>query len=214
MKKLNSNQKGLTLIELLVAISILAILVTLAAPSLQDTRKSSEVRGHVRDFKGALMFARGEAVTRNKIISMCPSADGAACDTANDDWTNGWLIFVDNGSAGFANGIFNSADGEELLRVYEYDGTNSVAVLDPGDDGTTDASVDFLTWNHRGFMFNDARSLVVVCEQDKEERYTRGLMIERSGRVFESYDADADNVHDRAFEDENGNRYTEKLGCP
>lgn len=211
MKKQNS-QSGFTLIELMVAVAILAILLMIAVPAMEESGKRSAVQSHQRDFQSALSFARGEAVTRNKRISMCPSNDGASCDTGSNDWTNGWLIFVDNGAGGnFGNGDLNG--DELLLRVYEYDGNNTAVVVDPGDGGTGTTSVNSLTWNFRGFMQNDQRALVVICEADGEARLNRGLMIERSGRVLSSKDLDNDSIHDRVFEDADGDRAMASLSC-
>ncbi len=209
--KLPHSQQGINLIELMVVLTIVGILAMVAAPSMQDTLKLSGVRGHVRDFNASLMYARGEAVSRNKRISMCPSADGASCDAANN-WSNGWIIFIDDGAGGdFGDGEFDAAANEQLLRVTDYSGNNSLVVTD-GDSGS---ALDFLSWNYRGFTADDARALATVCVSSEADdlRYARGLLIERSGRVIGTADSDNDMVHESVFEDDNGNVSRAPLSC-
>ncbi|WP_355661877.1 GspH/FimT family pseudopilin [Halomonas salifodinae] len=76
--------KGLTLIELLVAIAILAILATWALPNYQRFSARNEVSAEVLRLKTALAQARNSAVTRRTTITVCPSRDRLACD--GSDW--------------------------------------------------------------------------------------------------------------------------------
>jgi type IV fimbrial biogenesis protein FimT len=41
-----------------------------------------------------LEYARQEAVRRETVVTICPSADGRNCQT-DGDWQQGWLIFTD-----------------------------------------------------------------------------------------------------------------------
>lgn len=194
-KKLMTVSCGFTLLELLIVMVILGILAAVAAPTMQSTSKSSAVRAHQKNIMSALAYARGEAVARNKLVSMCPSADAETCDAGND-WSGGWLIFIDDSAGGFGNGVFNG--GEELLRAFEYPGANNVAVVDPD---AANAPLNALSWNFRGFTRGDQRALVIVCDRDNENSRARGLLIERSGRVIQSRDADGDGVHESEFAD-------------
>jgi type IV fimbrial biogenesis protein FimT len=83
-----------TLIEFLTALSVVAILSAIAAPSfanlLGDASRSTAVNG----FFHALFLARSEAIKRNQVVSVCKSHDGSRCLHRGVDWTGGWLVFV------------------------------------------------------------------------------------------------------------------------
>jgi type IV fimbrial biogenesis protein FimT len=84
---------GVTLIELLAAISVMAILGTLAAPSFRNFTLNSERTTAVNSFFHALFLARSEAIKRGKVVTVCKSADGATC-LEHGEWTSGWIVFV------------------------------------------------------------------------------------------------------------------------
>ena len=56
---------GFTIIELIVAIAVMAILMTVAIPSLQDTLKRNQVIGQTNEVIALVHLARNEAIRRN-----------------------------------------------------------------------------------------------------------------------------------------------------
>ncbi|BBL35859.1 hypothetical protein Nstercoris_02136 [Nitrosomonas stercoris] len=102
--------KGFSLVELMVTISIASILLAVAVPSYQFLMKGSHLTTQANEFMTALHYARSEAVKRGMRITICKSADGATCN--GDSWQDGWLIFSDAGIAGSVDG------GDEILRVF------------------------------------------------------------------------------------------------
>jgi type IV fimbrial biogenesis protein FimT len=94
------RRRGFTLIELMVAVSIVAILATLAAPSFRDIVRRNRTAAISNEFTASVARSRSEAVSRNTCVTMCrstltPSADTSAprCD-AGPNWTAGWIAFV------------------------------------------------------------------------------------------------------------------------
>jgi type IV fimbrial biogenesis protein FimT len=85
---------GATLGELAVTLSVAAVLLSVAVPNLSafvaDNRITSGVNALIAD----LNYARSAAIRSAVPVSVCKSADGAACTTAGD-WDQGWLIFED-----------------------------------------------------------------------------------------------------------------------
>jgi type IV fimbrial biogenesis protein FimT len=88
---------GFTLIELMVTVSIAAILAMLAAPSFSDFVIRNKSAAIANEFSGSVLRARNEAVTRNMCTSMCKSSTVSAgtpvCDGSGAGWQTGWLVF-------------------------------------------------------------------------------------------------------------------------
>lgn len=108
---------GLTLIELLVTISIAAILTAMAAPSFSDFLIRNRSASMANELTSTVLRARNEAINRNACVVMCRSTTTAnatpACDAGSANWQPGWIAFVDETCAGTAN----SAARAELLIV-------------------------------------------------------------------------------------------------
>ena len=90
-------QQGFSLIELMVGISVLSILLTIAIPSFRNFTQSASVDAVQSSFYNALLFARSEAIKRNKIVIVCrrQAAQNQCNLPATNDWSEGWLVYVD-----------------------------------------------------------------------------------------------------------------------
>lgn len=109
--------RGFTLVELMVVVALTALLVALAAPSLQALVQRNAVSGHVNAFVGSLRLARAQALQRGLPVKMCRSADAESAASlrcaSGIDWSGGWIVFIDRND----NGIVNPDDGDVVLRV-------------------------------------------------------------------------------------------------
>lgn len=103
------RQQGLTIIELMTTLAIVAITTSIAVPSFGKMIKDGKQDAELNQFKQALSIARSESVKRGLPTVMCASTNGSAC--ANTAWTNGWLVFVDTDN----DGTLDST--EELVRA-------------------------------------------------------------------------------------------------
>lgn len=86
--------RGFTMIELLVTISIAAILMTIAVPSFQSFLLNSRLTGHANDLVLGMAYAKSEAVKRGINVSVCASSDSSTC---TGTWKDGWIVLSSNG---------------------------------------------------------------------------------------------------------------------
>lgn len=74
---------GFTLIEMLVVMSLLAILLAVVAPSFRAFLQAQHVKSVAYDLTADLLLARNEALKRNGEVSIGRSGSS---------WTDGWTI--------------------------------------------------------------------------------------------------------------------------
>lgn len=86
--------QGVSLIELVVVVCVLAILGTLTVPTMSHLRHDAGRTAAVNDFVHAIFLARSEAIKRGTVVSLCKSADGSTCMNKNPDWNAGWMVFA------------------------------------------------------------------------------------------------------------------------
>jgi type IV fimbrial biogenesis protein FimT len=82
-------------VELLVAIAVLAILLALAVPNFNDASLSARLNGFANSLVAAAQMARSEAIKRNSTMTVCASSDGSTCDDAVD-WEQGWIVMTED----------------------------------------------------------------------------------------------------------------------
>ena len=83
---------GITLIELLTALALVAVLVGLAVPALDSVLLNARRAAAMDELARAAWFARTEALKRGRPVILCASAGGAQCVANTAAWTGGWRI--------------------------------------------------------------------------------------------------------------------------
>lgn len=139
-----SHAKGFTLTEMMVTIALAAIVMALAAPSLQGIIENNRLSSTTNSLITALNLARSEAITRGMRVSVCKAAahessqesgkyvlddplacDRETCDPATGDhcWERGWLVFSDSDRNNMVDDDGDSSlceAGEDcVIRVYD-----------------------------------------------------------------------------------------------
>ncbi|WP_115047012.1 GspH/FimT family pseudopilin [Xanthomonas arboricola] len=103
---------GFTLVELIIAIAVLAILLTIALPSFRGVIRSNRVASSANETLGLLSLARSEAIRNRRGGGVCGSASGTACD---NNWGSGMLAWADTDVDGAFKG------GDTVLRFVSID---------------------------------------------------------------------------------------------
>lgn len=95
-RQLHCRLNGYTMVEILIATGIIAIIVGLAIPSVRTLLQNNRASGTANEFITTLNYARSEAVKRRNIVRMCTSANGTTCRAtgASDAtlWHKGWIM--------------------------------------------------------------------------------------------------------------------------
>lgn len=86
------KNQGFTLFELLITMLLIALISSLAVPSLAGSMARQRQTVEINALFHAIHLARKESIMRRKVVSLCPSLDGLKC-TPGRDWSTGWLMF-------------------------------------------------------------------------------------------------------------------------
>lgn len=105
------GQRGFTLVELMIALAVFAVLLAIMVPSYSDMTLGSKLRSQANDLVAGAVLARSEAIKRNQPVSLCASSNGTSC---TGTWSQGWIVI--NGAtvimnhAAAANGFLILSD--------------------------------------------------------------------------------------------------------
>lgn len=101
---------GFTLIELMVTITVAAILLGIAVPNFNVFLQNNRLAAQTNELIGMLNFARSEAVKRAAIVRVCSRLNDTSC-AGTQNWDAGYLAFLDPDN----NGLPDVAD--DVLRI-------------------------------------------------------------------------------------------------
>jgi len=104
------------LVELMITISIVGILATIALPSFRDFVGTQRVKSASFDLVAALTLTRSEAIKRNTNVVMSQASGG---------WQNGWTI-----TAG--GQLLRKQDAYSSLSITDSEGISSVTFRKDG----------------------------------------------------------------------------------
>ena len=105
------SQVGLTVVEVLIIFSVIAVVLLLTAPQISALVQDRNVRNTASELYGSLILTRDEAAKRHSTARICPSSDGRSC-RVDGNWSRGWLVYSD----GNANG---EPEAMEIIQVFE-----------------------------------------------------------------------------------------------
>src|SRR5688572_32614094 len=89
-----SREGGFSLVELMVTVTVLALLMGIGVPTFRDVSLGSRLSASANDLLASVQLARSEAIKRNVAVTLCASADGVSC-AGSGGWEQGWITVID-----------------------------------------------------------------------------------------------------------------------
>jgi len=175
---------GFTLIELMVTLTILAILLALAIPSFARLLAANRVSTETSELIASLNLARSEAVRRGQAVTL------RALDSSN--YSKGWRVFADLDQDGAQSSATNETDGKPLREVGSFSGTTTIRRVSrsapPGaftysDVAASDSARSYLVFTARGAVAANAQAFFRICDSAYPSLQGRIVQINAVGKV-------------------------------
>lgn len=171
-------QRGLTLIELLITLSIFAILTMLGSFGWSTTIAKSHADSAAHSVREFMAFARISAINHNVFVTLCPSQNQVVC---SENWHDQWIVFTDKNK----NKTIDEQD--QLLRVHQVDEAIFELQVKPSNR-------NYFRWNPTGATHGTPGS-IVFCHHSLAEAH-RKITISMMGRTTLSRDGNSDGLHE------------------
>jgi len=124
-------RSGFTLIELMMTITVAAILLAIGVPSFKYVTSANRASGEINGLLGDMQFARGEAIKEGQTVTICAAnAAGTQC-SGSTFWNTGWLVFSDTGVIGTIDGT------DYVLKMQKPFSSTDTLTADHGITGVT-----------------------------------------------------------------------------
>lgn len=159
-------QDGFTLLELIITLTVIAILASVLSNVSAAFIYSNKVAVSVNRIAADMSYARTEAIMRDKNVELCKTLDGIRC-VRSGQWESGWMVFVDtnqNRRREVDEPVLKYQPALDTVNI-TYRGTASSHYIRFRSDGATGVNGTF-----------------TFCS-DREGLYKKALILFRTGRL-------------------------------
>ncbi len=172
----SKSQRGMTLIELMVSISLTCILTTVALTNLDNFIVQLRVDNEISHLTRLLLTARNHAINSENNVIICPLSNRGSCTT---NWHKELSVFVDSNNNKRFDGINN-----ELLVTQK-------SPIKLGDVLTYANNRTKITYQASGYLFGLSNGTFRYCPKGHKDK-SRGVVIAPSGRFYATTDINND----------------------
>lgn len=167
------HQTGFTIIELMMAITLMAVILAMAAPSFSGMIADTRLTTTTNSFISAVTLAKSEAISRKVTVHLSAQPGGNAAN----EWGTGWIIWID------ADPADNTPDYPgEFIRVFPPPSGGVTADSTNGLPTTTDgrATISFMP---NGLRTPGAANIDLFICDDRSGETGRQITISIIGRT-------------------------------
>jgi type IV fimbrial biogenesis protein FimT len=163
---------GFTIIELMMAVAIAAILATIAVPSFSGSIARNRVSSISSDYVAALNVARSEAIRRSRPVTLLSKGTSGS-------FTEGWEIITDENGDGAKPSTVTDSDGR-VLRDHEaiY---SSLTLKGVNADNSANSGIHVI-FNSRGVLNGGSPQYFSLCHTNTAIK-GRKVTVFASGRI-------------------------------
>ena len=90
------RQMGFTLYELMITVTVVAIVLAFGIPNLRQFTLNSRMTSAANDLHATFMMARTEAAHGKSNVVICASADPMGAAQCDGTWDQGYIAFIDD----------------------------------------------------------------------------------------------------------------------
>nr|WP_082879260.1 GspH/FimT family pseudopilin [Luteibacter rhizovicinus] len=116
-----SRMAGLSMVELMVTVLVLAMLMAIAVPSFRAVMNRGNVATAINSLSVDMQLARGQAASQHRFVSICRSTTGTQCDLpvgTTYDYDAGWIVYSYDVSSTGADQSFTAGSSNMTILRY------------------------------------------------------------------------------------------------
>ena len=168
--------KAFTLLELMVSLTVISVLMAIAIPNFTPFIVKMRVNNEISELHRMLLITRNTAINNGQKTILCPLDSSSKCTS---QWQNSLSVFID------LNNNKQLDVNETVIKTR--------AAIPLGDLLVYAKGRNRITFKPTGHLSGLANGTFRYCPEN-HNNFSRGIVVARSGRIFQSSDLDKDGI--------------------
>ena len=174
------NMQGLSLLELIISLAVLAMLLGISIPDYSELMQSLSGDVTLRKLASAVQLGKATAITNGTTVTLCRSADGQSC---SGSWQDGVIIFTDRNRDRALEGDdrlirhITFPDGKGHIRFRAFQNKQYLQL----------SSLGITHYQNGNFTY---------CPYSGNDKFARQLIVNRTARLRFAQDRDGDGIRE------------------